>query len=380
MVSSIQITDLTVTPVSCPLRSEVSGSTYDKGTRETIIVTIETDGDVVGRTYSGDFGDVGTDVRDTVVDCIRNRLRPVVVDSKLLTVESIWEQMITHSRRYQVWESTERWCFFHAVGAVDTALWDAVGKATQTPLYQIWGGYRDSVPIIAIGGYYEEDKGLSDLAEEMKRLQDLGVTGVKMKVGKESIEEDVERVRTVRDELGDDAVVACDANMGWDIDEAVSFAHRVKSFDLEWLEEPVHWDKQYEGMREVRLQTGVDVCAGQSESTPSGCNRLMNEQAVDVLNFDASWGGGPTAWLKAASVAETNGVSVGHHEEPHVAIHLLAAQPHGTYVECFHPRNDPVWHEMVANRPAINEGEITPPDRPGFGIELDQEFVDEYKL
>jgi D-galactarolactone cycloisomerase len=71
---------------------------------------------------------------------------------------------------------------------------------------------------------------------------------------------------------------------------------------------------------------------------------------------------------------------MGHHEEPQVASHLLAAMPNGTYAECFHPDRDPVWWNLIANRPPLVDGEIALPHRPGLGWELDLDYVERYRV
>lgn len=374
------VTSVEVTPVSCPFERNLSGSIYEKGRRETVVVTIRTDSGVTGRTYSGDFGDVGSKGRRRVVSFIRETIAPFLVERDLFSTERLWEKLFDESKSFPVWKSEERWFYVNALGAVDTALWDARGKALDVPLYELWGGYRDSLPIIGIGGYYEKDKNLEDLVEEIREFQDMGLAGVKMKVGKGTVQEDVDRLRAVREGLGSDFVIACDANKGWSVDDAVSFVRQANEYDLRWLEEPVEWHEQYRGMREVRRRTDVPVCAGQSEIVASGCRRLIDEDAIDILNFDASWGGGPTVWRKIAATADLHGVQMGHHEEPHLAMHLLASVPNGLFVECFHPDVDPVWYEMVANPPTVEDGTIHLPDGPGLGIELDQDFIDAHRL
>ncbi len=93
----------------------------------------------------------------------------------------------------------------------------------------------------------------------------------------------------------------------------------------------------------------------------------MEAGAIDVCNFDASWSGGPTEpGGGCAAVAHAYDVEMAHHEEPQVAAHLLASQPHGTYVECFHPDRDPIWWNLIANRPAGRRRRGRAPDRrPG---------------
>jgi L-alanine-DL-glutamate epimerase-like enolase superfamily enzyme len=133
-------------------------------------------------------------------------------------------------------------------------------------------------------------------------------------------------------------------------------------------------------MRDVRAMGGVAVCAGQTEFSAGGCRDLMVDGAIDVCNFDASWSGGPTEWRRVAAMALSFDVAMGHHEEPQIAGHLLASISNGTYVECFHPDRDPVWWNLVANRPELEDGELVLPTSPGLGWELDEDYIEHHRV
>jgi len=128
-------------------------------------------------------------------------------------------------------------------------------------------------------------------------------------------------------------------------------------------------------MRDVRYQTGIPVCAGQSELTLRGLRDLIVDGAIDVSNFDASWAGGPTIWRKAAGLCAAFGVELGHHEEPQVAAHLLASVVGHTFVECFDEERDPFFWRLSDMSTRIAKGRYSLPDRPGLGIELDWDYV-----
>jgi D-arabinonate dehydratase len=102
-----------------------------------------------------------------------------------------------------------------AQACVDSALWDAVGKALDVPLYKLWGGYTGRLPSICIAGYYEEGKTLADFGREMEQIKADGHAGCKFKVGGRTPKEDAERVRTARSAAGDDFILIVDANQGW---------------------------------------------------------------------------------------------------------------------------------------------------------------------
>jgi L-alanine-DL-glutamate epimerase-like enolase superfamily enzyme len=170
-------------------------------------------------------------------------------------------------------------------------------------------------------------------------------------------------------------VIAIDANQGYGVEEAIELSRMCSGLDIAWFEEPVTWQNDHRSMRDVRFRGPLPVCAGQSEFSPAACRELMEVGAVDILNFDASWSGGPTAWRKAAAIAGSYGVRVGHHEEPQVSSHLIASQSHGTVAECFHPDRDPFWWNLIANRPEAVDGWITLSDAPGLGWTLNEDYL-----
>jgi L-alanine-DL-glutamate epimerase-like enolase superfamily enzyme len=271
-----------------------------------------------------------------------------------------------------------RWGLVAQAG-VDAALWDLIGKIVDQPLWRLWGGYSSSIPLIAIGGYYGDV--LGTIEDEMSYYQhELGLAGVKFKVGGRSPKEDARRVRRARSAVGDSWTIAVDANQGWTFEEARSFCRYVDDLDLAWFEEPVRWQNDVRSMRDLRLVSGIPICAGQSEMSPAACRDLMEAGAIDYCNFDSSWSGGPTAWRRTAAIADAYDVSMGHHEEPQVSTHLLASQAHGGFAECFHPDRDPLWWSLVADGYEIRDGRVHLSDRAGFGWTLDEDYIAAHRL
>lgn len=369
----MKIRSIDVTLVSVPLDKAMHGSSYTIDKRSTVIVEVATDEGIVGRTYSGDekqrLPELGRLITDTIA--------PQVVGRDLHSLEALWAEVLPGSARYS--NRADQGLYMAAMSAVDTALWDAVGKAAGLPLHQLWGGVRSSLPVIVIGGYYEDGKTLGQLVAEIEGYRDLDTAGVKLKVGGLSPREDLERLRAVRDALGDDFIIACDANRGYTTEEAFEFARGAADMDVRWFEEPVVWYDEMRGMADLRRRTDIPICAGQSEISPQAVRRLISEGCVDVVNFDASWGGGPTSWRKVAGYAQLMGVELAHHEEVQVSGHLLCSMPHGTYAEIFHPGRDPIVFHMT-DVLRLRDGEQHLTDRPGLGLEFDQAFVDRYRV
>lgn len=351
-------------PVVAALPRTYRGSNYAMTHRATLITRVITEQGVTGEAYVGDEDKV----LPALADIVHRELAPRLVGADAFAVERCWESAFPAT--FDILR--DRRLGLVALAGVDSAIWDAVGKALRQPLWRLWGGYRSALPMIVIGGYYG---GPTGIAEEIAEYRAMGLAGVKFKVGGLPPEQDAARVTEARTAAGDDFVIAVDANQGYTVTEALDLARRIADLDIRWFEEPVRWPNDRRSLRDVRHGATIPVCAGQSEHSPAGCRDLMEAGAIDVCNFDASWSGGPTAWRRTAAVAHTYDVQVAHHEEPHIAGHLLASQPHGTYVECFHPDRDPFWWNLVTNRHPLRDGTLRLPDGPGLGWTLDPDYI-----
>jgi D-galactarolactone cycloisomerase len=353
-----------------PLDREYRGSYYGMSNRATIVTRVITEDGIVGEAYGADEDKTLGDIHAVVT----NEIAPRLIGEDALSYERCWElgAPVTYD------QLRDRRIGLVALASVDLAIWDAIGKALEMPLWRLWGGYRDSVPVNVIGGYYGGD--LGRVSEEVHEWLDMGFHGCKFKIGGTTPEIDAERVAAARETAGSDFVITVDANQGYTVQQALELCRRVADLNIRWFEEPCIWTNDARDMREVRARGGIPVCAGQSEHSPGACRDLMEAGAIDVCNFDASWSGGYTNWKRLAALADVYSVELGHHEEPQVAAHLLASQPHGTYLEVFHPNRDPIWWNLIANRPDLVDGRLALPDGPGLGWVLDTEYLQRYRV
>lgn len=368
--STLTIDRIETIPVRAPLAREFRGSFYRMTHRATVITRVYTKEGIVGEAYVGDEDKSLFEIEDI----INNEIAPKLIGMDAFQTELCWDTAFPVT--YDILR--DRRLGLVALAGVDTAIWDAVGKALNRPLWSLWGGFRNRIQVIAIGGYYGEP--LGTIEDEMSQYRELGLAGVKLKVGGLTPREDFKRVERARQAAGDDFIIAIDANQGYTVADAVELSHMVGDLGIKWFEEPVQWQNDARSLRDVRYRGPVPVCAGQSEFSPAGCRNLMETGAIDFCNFDSSWSGGPTAWRRAAAVATTYDVQVSHHEEPQVSTHLLASQPHGTFSECFHPDRDPFWWNLIANRPQLENGWITLSDAPGLGWDLNWDYINQYRI
>jgi L-alanine-DL-glutamate epimerase-like enolase superfamily enzyme len=368
--SALIITKVETIPVLAPLARDFRGSHYHMTHRATLITRIHTADGIIGEAYAGDEVPTLLDIEQIV----RNEIAPQLIGQNAMATERCWE--LGYPATFDILR--DRRVGLVALAGVDAAIWDAVGKALGQPLWRLWGGYRNRIPLIAIGGYYGEP--LGTIGEEVGFYKELGLAGMKFKVGGRSSAEDAERVAEARRVAGDNFIISIDANQGYTVAEALDLCRRIQSYDIEWFEEPVRWHNDHRSLRDVRMRGGIPVCAGQSEVSPAGCRDLMEHGSIDICNFDASWSGGPTVWRRNAAVAYTYDVRVGHHEEPQVSLHLLSSQPHSTVAECFHPDRDPFFWNLIANRSPLDGGDYVLSDRPGFGWDLNWDYIEEHRV
>jgi L-alanine-DL-glutamate epimerase-like enolase superfamily enzyme len=368
-IAALPITRIETIPVRVPLARTYRGSHYQMTHRSTIVTRVHIEGEVVGEAYAGDEDGALLEIEEI----IHEEIEPFLVGLDAFAVERCWAA--ARPSTFNILR--DRRLALVAAACVDSAIWDAVGKALGQPLWRLWGGYDNSLPLICIGGYYDSPMSIE---EEIEDLRERGVAGMKFKVGGRSPEEDAGRFLRARRAAGDDFILAADANQGFIRDEALLFVRLVADADLFWFEEPCQWHNDRLAMRDVRLGGGVRVCAGQSETSASDCRDLMADGAIDICNFDASWSGGPTEWRRVAAIAHSYDVAMGHHEEPQISSHLLASIPHGMFAECFHPDRDPIWWNLIANRPPLVDGRLQLDEAPGFGWQLDEEYIDHHRV
>lgn len=368
-VKSLKITKIETIPLRVPLRQIYRGSYYQMSYRSTILTRLYSDDRVIGEAFVADEDHIN----DQIERVIQTEIAPRVIGEDAFAVERCWELA-----RPATWNILrDRRIGLVACAAVDTAIWDAIGKALGQPLWKIWGGYRDQVQVIWTGGYYDTDITIQAEIEAARKAE---IAGMKFKVGGRSPEEDAKRFIEARKAAGDDFVLIADANQGYTPDQAVRFARLVEDYDLFYFEEPCRWQNDRRALRDVRYRAGARICAGQSEFSAGGCRDLMVDGSIDFCNFDGSWSGGPTEWRRVASMALTFDVKMCHHEEAHIGAHLLAAIPHGTFADTMHEDRDPIWSGLISNHPTPHNGSIKLPCTPGLGWELDEDFIAKYRV
>ena len=265
------------------------------------------------------------------------------------------------------------------VSAIDLALWDLKGKLLGLSVAQLLGRCHDSVPAYVAGGYYREGAGNRELVEEMTRHVADGARAVKMKIGGTSVSEDMTRVGAVRTAIGSDVKLLVDANNAYRLNEALEVARKLEAFDVYWLEEPLMPD-DYAGHAFLAAHSSVPIALGENEYTRYGFRDVIEHRSATILNPDLQFVGGVTDFMKVAALAQAYDLPVAPHGNPELHVHVAAAIPNALLVEVARHAGDSLWDLFFPSRLELVNGEVTPPDSPGFGIELKQDALAEYRV
>ena len=251
-----------------------------------------------------------------------------------------------------------------ALSAFDMALWDLKAKRADLPLWRLLGGFDPRVPCYA--GGIDLDLPLDALLRQTDDNLARGFRAIKMKVGRDRLAEDVERVAAMREHLGAGFPLMVDANMRWTVDQAIRAARAFAPSDPVWLEEPIPPD-DVAGHARVLAQGGVPIAAGENLRSVWEFRHLIASGGVSYPEPDVTNCGGVTAFMKVAHLAEAFGLPVTSHGAHDVTVHLLAAVPNRSYLEAHGFGLD----RYVAETLRIEDGFAVAPDRPGHGISFD---------
>ncbi|MCU1410082.1 MAG: mandelate racemase/muconate lactonizing enzyme family protein [Rhodoglobus sp.] len=253
-----------------------------------------------------------------------------------------------------------------ALAGVDLALWDLGLRERGLSLARALGRRHESLP--AYGSGVNLHYPLEELVAQAARWRDAGYGGVKIKVGKPDLAEDVDRVAAVRETIGPGIRLMIDANQRWDLDRAVMSVHALEKFDLVWIEEPLRSDDT-RGYRVLRSAVDVPVALGENVHTVHRFRDLIDAEAIDVLQPNVVRVGGITPFLAIAELARESGLGLAPHLLPELSAQLAFAMPEETWVEDVEDaRFTPLGVLAAPSGVDIVAGRAVGGDAPGIGI------------
>ena len=348
-----------------------------------VFVKIHTDEGIVGM---GETGHVAADyigsTQESIIAMIASVFAPeILLGEDPFNIEEIIARMDVATKNNN-----------QAIDAVDSALYDIMGKKLEVPVYKLIGGLSNpKIPLslVVAGGTPEE------LAKRAVEAMKTGFTSVKLKVGhmsRTTVEQDIENIKAVRHAIGEDARLAIDANGGWDYFEALGALKRMDRYNLFMAEQPLPW-WDIDGLARLRQKVSTPICADESATEISHLLQIIDKQAADVLFIKLAKVGGILKAQKWVSIAEAANLSVmcgcmgGSGFEAAHQGHFLAASAWMGRLEqenlgpmllhnTFNTVTPAITDDLSVNVPRYENGYFYPPDGPGLGVDLNEDLLD----
>ena len=360
----MRITDVKATlhkiPIEAPLLKE-------KIWTPIVFTTVETDQDVTG------YGLTRAAQRHGAKEFINREVAPFLRGKNPLETERVWQQLY---KQFNPRGQTGMWS--SAVSAIDIALWDIKGKHYQEPVWRLLGGAQNPVPAYVTFGL--RNYNAEQLTEVAKQFVADGQDKLKMVVAvePENPRTDAERVRAVREAVGEKIELMIDANYLFSFNRALELCKLVEPYHITWFEEPVYQNDAHL-LADLRRHTSIPIAAGQNEGHRFRHRELIVNRAVDIVQPNVCSVGGYTEAVKVAAMAQAFNLPIANGGGwPHHNMHLHAAMSNGWRVE-FHLDMWKVGEVIYKNPPAPERGWVTIPEKPGLGLEPRREALKEFE-
>ena len=319
--------------------------------------------DAAGRRGIGFGYTIGTG-GTAIAALIADDLLPKVVGEDARPIAAIMSRLRAH-----IHALTPGCISSNALAAIDIALWDLAAHRAMTSLHLLLGGAKPRIRLYNTHvGWL--NRPLDELVALSKRAVERdGFTALKLKVGKEDSDEDVQRVAKVREAVGPATTLMVDANQKWTIDQAIVRAKKLERFDLYWLEEPLE-ATDLDGFVRLGRHTSIARAGGESLYSPAAFHEVVRRGALDILQPDVARIGGISAAMDVCRMAASANLPVAPHVSPELSVTIACAVPNSVFVE-YIPQM-----EAVLKRPLVRrDGYAYPFDAPGHGIEFNEDAL-----
>jgi mandelate racemase len=361
MKAALRIRTVKARAVAAPMRRPLATSTGALTVAPLVLIDLETDGGVVGRSYLFAIG--------------RHNLPPIVklveAMAEMVKGDEVAPFDLEKKLRAKYTLLGVHNIVLFAIAGIDMAAWDAIAQAAEQPLARLLGAAPRPVR-----AYNSKGLGIlpeKELTREAAELVDEGFRAVKLRLGRAEAREDLHALRAVKKQIGPEIILMVDFNQALSVAEAIK---RGRMIDDEggvyWIEEPIRAD-DFAGCRRVRDEIHTPIQIGENFMGPEQMGQALAAGACDYVMPDAERIGGVTGWMRAAALAQAAGVEMSSHLFPEISAHLLAATPTCHWLEYVD------WADAVLEQPAeLKEGHVVVPDAAGTGVKWNEKAVERY--
>lgn len=309
----------------------------------TVIVTVTSDDGTTGKGEIG-YGRIAGGL-EALQALIEHELLPIAQGTRLSHIRQTHEAM----RKETDYHGTQGLATL-GMAAIDTALWDCLGKTLNVPCWKIWGACHDSIPAYGMLGWinYTEDQ----LKQRCEQALSQGYRALKLKVGFPSLKEDVKRIEFVREIIGEDVRLMVDANQVLTVGEAIMRGRVFGELGCWWFEEPIP-AHDVEGYRQINEEIGIQLATGENLFSSQDFGRFIRRNAVDIVQPDLRRAGGPTALLEIGHLSNACNIPYASHGGGAAHMNVMACLPNVIYVE-------------TGGTDHLVDGRLKLPQGPGF--------------
>lgn len=286
-------------------------------------VVVQTDTGVSGTGEAG-FGRIAG-APDALAALITHELKPLVIGTDPAFVRATHEAMLRETEYHGAFGLAT-----FGIAALDTALWDCLGKSLDVPCWQLWGAVRTHIPAYAMVGWLNYDD--AQVQRICAQAVEQGFRAVKIKVGYPTLAEDIARINVVREAIGDDVRLMVDANQSLTAAEAIRRGRAFQDLGVYWWEEPIPAD-DIEGYAALVRALDIPIATGENLYTRYDFARFLKRDAVDIIQPDLRRAGGPTAMLQIGTMADAFRKPYASHGGGPVQLNVMACLPNALYLE-----------------------------------------------